>query len=206
MAKKSNKKSKSVKSKASRRPLKKPVAKKPASKKSSRKKPAPKKAALKKAAPKKFVPKKAPSRPAASAAVAQPPPPPPPKPVPGSFIWHELASDDVATSKNFYAKLFGWKSEDREMMPGFIYTVFKHKGEEIAGMAQITPEQGDVKPRWDLYILVKDVDLTAQQAEALGGEVVIPPHDIPVGRWAALKDPTGAAIAIFKPAPRPRGS
>jgi len=196
MAKK--KTSKMNRKKSPRPAVKKRAARKPLIKKSSRKKSAAKKPAARKAAPRKAAQKKVSSRPSAASAAPAQQPPKPPKPVPGSFVWHELASTDVATSKNFYSKLFGWKFEDQEMMPGFIYTIFKLKGESIAGMAQITPEQGEVKPHWDLYIAVKDVDLIAQQTEALGGEVVIPPHDIPVGRWAALKDPTGAAICIYK--------
>jgi predicted enzyme related to lactoylglutathione lyase len=85
-----------------------------------------------------------------------------------------------------------------EMMPGFTYTMFANKGREHAGIMPITPEQGDAKPRWDTYISVKDVDAIAQQCEAMGGEIVIPAHDIPVGRWAMLKDPTGATFAIYK--------
>lgn len=131
-------------------------------------------------------------------AAAKAPAPPPPRPSPGSFAWHELASTDVARSRDFYARLFKWKSREVEMMPGFMYTIFKHKGQDIAGMMAILPEQGDMRPRWDLYVAVRDVDATAQQAETLGGEIMIPPHDIPVGRWAMLKDPSGAMIAIYK--------
>jgi predicted enzyme related to lactoylglutathione lyase len=97
--------------------------------------------------------------------------------------------------------LFGWKTSEMEMMPGFNYGMFAHKSNAanpFAGIMQIAPEQSDSQPRWDIYVSVKDVDATAQQCETLGGEVIIPPHDIPVGRWAMLKDPTGAKIAIYK--------
>ena len=31
---------------------------------------------------------------------------------PGTFAWNELATSDVAGSKEFYSKLFGWTAED----------------------------------------------------------------------------------------------
>jgi predicted enzyme related to lactoylglutathione lyase len=76
--------------------------------------------------------------------------------------------------------------------------MISNKGEGIGGMMAITPEQGDAKPAWTVYVSVRDVDATAQQCESMGGEIVIPAHDIPVGRWAMLKDPTGAMFAIYK--------
>jgi predicted enzyme related to lactoylglutathione lyase len=121
-----------------------------------------------------------------------------PKPKPGAFVWHELMTTDPGRAKSFYSDLFGWKTSEMEMMPGFNYTVFSHAKQDHAGMMAITPEHGDVKPHWDVYVSVRDVDATAARCEALGGEIVVPPHDIPVGRWAMLKDPTGAQICVYK--------
>ena len=119
-------------------------------------------------------------------------------PKPGSFVWHELMTRDTSRAKNFYSKLFGWKMQDDEMMPGFIYTMISNKGDMLGGMMAITPEQGDTPPHWMIYISVRDVDATAAQCEAAGGEIIVPAHDIPVGRWALLQDPTGAKFAIYK--------
>lgn len=155
----------------------------------------PRRKAARAASPRKKVQRKA--KPAAQATSQSPPPP-----KPGSFVWHELMTPDVARSKDFYSRLFGWKMRDDEMMPGFTYTMMSNKGEGVGGMMAITPEQGDVKPHWMVYIAVKDVDAIAQQTEMMGGEIAVPPHDIPVGRWALLKDPTGAAFAVYKSARR----
>ena len=122
--------------------------------------------------------------------------PPPPKP--GSFVWHELMTRDTARARDFYSQLFGWKMQEDEMMPGFIYTMISNKGDMLGGMMAITPEQGDTPPHWMIYVSVRDVDATAQQCESMGGEIIVPAHDIPVGRWALLQDPTGAKFAIYK--------
>ena len=150
----------------------------------------------------KRVAKKSPARKPAKPRAARAPrtqqaaAPPPPKP--GSFVWHELMTGDTNRAKDFYSRLFGWKMQDDEMMPGFIYTMISNKGEMLGGMMAITPEQGDTPPHWMIYISVRDVDATAQQCEEAGGEIVVPAHDIPVGRWALLQDPTGAKFAIYK--------
>jgi predicted enzyme related to lactoylglutathione lyase len=121
-----------------------------------------------------------------------------PPPVHGSWAWHELMTHDVSGARRFYSGLFGWEPYDIEMMPGFTYTVFRHEGKDAGGMMQIRPEQGDMPPGWSVYVTVDDVDAAADRAETLGGEVLVPPHDIPVGRWALIKDPTGATICLWK--------
>ena len=144
----------------------------------------------------KKVAKKSPARKPAKPQAAASQSAPPPKP--GSFVWHELMTGDTNRAKDFYSRLFGWKMQDDEMMPGFIYTMISNKGEMLGGMMAITPEQGDTPPHWMIYISVRDVDATAQQCEEAGGEIVVPAHDIPVGRWALLQDPTGAKFAVYK--------
>jgi predicted enzyme related to lactoylglutathione lyase len=134
----------------------------------------------------------------AKSQATQTPPAKPPKPKHGAFVWHELMTTDPARCKSFYSDLFGWKTEEMEMMPGFTYTVFNQAKEGHAGMMAITPEHGEMRSHWDVYVNVNDVDATAARCEELGGEVVVPPHDIPVGRWAMLKDPTGAQICVYK--------
>jgi predicted enzyme related to lactoylglutathione lyase len=145
---------------------------------------------------KKVEPKRK-SRPAKPQAAKRAPVQPPP-PKAGAFVWHELMTTDPARAKAFYSELFGWKTETMELMPGFNYTLFNHDRQSHAGMTAITPEHGDVRPHWDVYIKGKDVDATAMRCEELGGEIVVPAHDIPVGRWAMLKDPTGATICVYK--------
>ena len=62
-------------------------------------------------------------------------------------------------------------------------------------------------PHWLGYVTVADVDATVKKADALGGQVCMPPMDVPtVGRIAILQDPPGASIGIFQPlgTPAPR--
>ena len=65
------------------------------------------------------------------------------------------------------------------------------------GMMAIAPEMGPVPPHWMYYITVDDVDASVKLATELGGNILVPAMDIPVGRFAAITDPQGAAISII---------
>ena len=53
---------------------------------------------------------------------------------------------------------------------------------------------------------VKDCDEAAAKATSLGGNVCMPPTDIPnTGRFAMLQDPQGAMISVIALAPMHKG-
>jgi predicted enzyme related to lactoylglutathione lyase len=61
-----------------------------------------------------------------------------------------------------------------------------------------------VPPSWLTYWTVNDVDKSYEKARSLGATGAMAPMDIPnTGRVATVVDPTGAAFALFKPAPMP---
>jgi predicted enzyme related to lactoylglutathione lyase len=43
---------------------------------------------------------------------------------------------------------------------------------------------------------VTDADASVGRAQELGGSVVLPPMDVPVGRFALVADPAGAAFVL----------
>jgi hypothetical protein len=62
---------------------------------------------------------------------------------------------------------------------------------------------GPVPPHWLVYFAVDDSDKTAEKAKGMGGEVMVPPTDIPnIGRFAILNDPQGAGFAVIRLEPR----
>lgn len=113
----------------------------------------------------------------------------------GAFSWFELTATDLPSAHSFYTRLFGWTTEPWDGEGE--YTLIKVAGKEVAGMAQARP--GHPKPPgWGVYVTVTDVDQTAEQAETLGGKVLVPPTDIPrVGRFTVLQDPQGAVITAI---------
>ncbi|MBW1650715.1 MAG: VOC family protein [Deltaproteobacteria bacterium] len=108
----------------------------------------------------------------------------------GVFGWNELITTDIEKAKDFYTKLFGWSPSIMQKK----YTTFKNKKEKIAGAM----EDKKQKPFWLPYITVNDIDKTAEKAEQLGAKILTPPAYAPdIGRFAIIKDPQGAVIAII---------
>jgi hypothetical protein len=126
---------------------------------------------------------------------------------PGTFCWFECGTTDAVKAKNFYSGLFGWKAVDVPMPGGMEgnYTLLKIGDADIAGLYQLSgPQFEGVPSHWMTYVAVDSADESATRARALGGTILGDPMDVPgVGRMAFLKDPTGAAIAIFQPGEHP---
>jgi uncharacterized protein len=101
---------------------------------------------------------------------------------------------DVPEAKRFYSKLFGWTLEPAPM-PGMEYTLVKYGGEQMGGIMTMPAGCEGMPPSWGVYVTVDDVDATAKLAVEMGGQVLVPPQDIPqVGRFCVLQDPQGATI------------
>ena len=112
---------------------------------------------------------------------------------PGTLGWTELLTNDTAAAEKFYTQLFGWKAK---VSPE--YTEFSVGSTPDAGMMKLDPKWGDVPPHWMPYFQVNDCDATAAKAAADGGQIHVPPSDIPnVGRFAMLADPQGATFAVI---------
>lgn len=59
----------------------------------------------------------------------------------------------------------------------------------------------EVPAHWLVYFGTEDTDATVAKASELGGTTLVPPTDIPPGRFAVLMDPGGAAFAVIKNTP-----
>jgi hypothetical protein len=117
---------------------------------------------------------------------------------PGAPSWFESMTTDVARAAKFYSRLFGWTPEVMPM-PDFDYTTFKLGAAYVAGMMQITPRMGDMRPHWGTYFTVTDADETAREAVALGATLCVPVMDIPdVGRFCGITSPQGVTFYVIK--------
>ena len=118
-----------------------------------------------------------------------------------SLCWNELLTNDTERAKDFYTKLFGWKSKTDT--GAVAYTEWINGEEHIGGMMQIQPQMGPMPPNWGIYIAVDDCDAKVAKATSLGARTYVPSTDIPnVGRFAVLADPQGAVFNIIKLGPR----
>jgi predicted enzyme related to lactoylglutathione lyase len=111
----------------------------------------------------------------------------------GAWTWNELTAPDLAAAVAFYRELLGWDAAD---IPGAVARTSFTLGDLLVGggHAPIGPE--DPTPRWTVSFWVADADRSVERARELGGGVVLPPMDIPVGRFAIVTDPGGAAFTV----------
>lgn len=114
----------------------------------------------------------------------------------GPFIWYEYAGVDLGRAGAFYGHVVPWKVADSGM-PGLDYAVLNA---EDGGVGGLVSTAGGRAPGWLGYVAVADVDATVAAFERHGGSTVVPATDIPgVGRFAIVKDPDGASLAVMNP-------
>jgi uncharacterized protein len=111
----------------------------------------------------------------------------------GTWTWNELTTPDLAAAKAFYAALFGWGAQD---IPGAFPRTSFSLGDLLVGGGHAPAPQEPPTPRWTISFRVADADQSVARAEELGGSVLLPPMDVPVGRFAIVADPAGAAFSI----------
>jgi predicted enzyme related to lactoylglutathione lyase len=122
---------------------------------------------------------------------------------PGGMAWWELETRNVDACGGFYAKLFGWKPDAKDM-PGMKYTLFKDGTEDRAGMMPMNPHAPANAPsHWTVYFTVADCAASTKKAVSLGANNIVPPQSVPdVGTFSMFFDPQGALFALHQPAQR----
>jgi predicted enzyme related to lactoylglutathione lyase len=118
---------------------------------------------------------------------------------PGCFTWNELGTKDPETAAAFYGDLFGWTYDEQDMGPMGVYRTIKNGERMNGGIRKQSEQEAEVPPNWLVYFTTEDIDAAVGQVGELGGQVMMPPTDLPMGaRIAVLTDPQGAAFALFQ--------
>jgi len=133
----------------------------------------------------------------------------------GSVNFNGLNTRDVDGAKAFYGEVFGWTTLDlggfeawtlpgygdhlEENDPGLRERVRELGGPErfedvVASLSPIPADQPGMPPHWNVTFAVDDADATAAKAQELGGDVVVPPVDVPWSRITVVRDPQGATF------------
>ena len=116
----------------------------------------------------------------------------------GDWVWNELSTSDPAKAVAFYAGVFGYSCETMDMGDAGKYFILKTPdGKGRAGVMALA--QAGAPATWMPYVRVEQCDDTASRVAPLGARLTVPPTDIPtIGRFAALTDPLGAAVAFIQ--------
>lgn len=121
--------------------------------------------------------------------------------IPGTFGWNEIVTSNSAESAKFYAELFGWTTEVMEMPEGISYTTFKQGEVPVGGCVQPPNLEESFKPMWLPYINTEDLDASVEKSKKLGATVITERTDLPIGSFAVITDPLGAAFAFWQDNP-----
>jgi predicted enzyme related to lactoylglutathione lyase len=112
--------------------------------------------------------------------------------MPEAFVWFHNSSDKPNETSRFYEKLLGWKASEG---PAGV-TMFAGDKGPFAGLGA---KAGD-DVGWLPYVQVDDVDAATQKAVKLGAALLKEKSRGPAGEFSVVRDPGGAAIALWQKA------
>jgi uncharacterized protein len=128
---------------------------------------------------------------------------------PSAWAMSILLTRDLDRSKQFYGEVFGWQTDsfgegDAQVslyrLPGYVGGEPQQPvpRDVVAVMAPMNDDAfpADATPHWSVDFWIDDVDAAAARVAALGGQVIVPPHDTPVFRNTILADPAGAVFSV----------
>ena len=116
----------------------------------------------------------------------------------GSIGWRDLTVDDAERVRDFYAAVAGWEPEGVSMGDYSDFNMKAASGKAIAGVCHKRGENSDLPSQWLMYVTVADLEKSISEVERLGGEIVAGPRGLAGGRFAVVKDPAGAVIALWR--------
>ncbi|TAK20197.1 MAG: VOC family protein [Chloroflexota bacterium] len=111
------------------------------------------------------------------------------------IVHFEIMGTNAIGLQKFYADLFDWKVGDAMPDMGFYGLV----DGESSGLGGGIGQDQDGNSRVTIYVQVPDLAVALDRAVELGGEVVMPPMEIPgVVTMAMFADPDGNIIGLIK--------
>ena len=118
----------------------------------------------------------------------------------GTPNWVDLATSDVDGAAGFYCRLFGWTTERVPFTDDIDYTMCLLRGQPVAALYSLDPmaAAGGAPSHWSTCIAVSDVVEVLEMVAKAGGKPFGPVLDSPLGRRAAVQDPTGAFFALWE--------
>ena len=109
------------------------------------------------------------------------------------IVHFEIGVTNGAKTSEFFAKLFDWKIAPAESM----HMIDAGEGGIDGHISELAPEWGNFVT---IYVQVDDVGAYLENAEALGGKVLVPPVDVPgQGTFGWFAPPEGNIMGLWKP-------
>ena len=106
----------------------------------------------------------------------------------------ELHSGDLASARDYYAELCGWRAE-LIGAPCGPYLALATGGQVEGGIVECPTE----RPLWLPYVEVPDVGAATDRARRLGASVLLSPREGPAGWRSVVSTPSAGEIAFWQP-------
>ncbi len=116
----------------------------------------------------------------------------------GTIGWRDLTIKHAPGIRDFYEAVTGWTVEETPMGSYSDYTMLDASGEAVAGVCHALESNTDLPSQWLIYVVVADLEKSMATAKAQGGEIVDGPRGLAGGKFAVVKDPAGAVLAIWQ--------
>ena len=107
---------------------------------------------------------------------------------PGALTINQLNTGDPERAQQFYSAVFAWSFEQVSEQPE--YWSIKNGDRLNGGMMRQDPAA------WLVYFGSDSVADHAGRINELGGRVIVPPTEVPSGRFVVAADPQGAFFAL----------
>lgn len=116
----------------------------------------------------------------------------------GSIAWRDLTVADAPGVRDFYAGVVGWEPSPVEMGDYDDFNMLDADGVPVAGVCHARGQNADLPAQWLVYIIVADVDASAEKCREGGGEVLVAPREMGADRYCVIRDPAGAVCALYQ--------
>lgn len=114
---------------------------------------------------------------------------------PGALTLTQLNTTDPERALEFYGQLFGWRAESVE--GGDLPYWGLYRGDRLNAALMLMPPGLDAPPHWLVYFGIDSVEVAQGRIGELGGQVMVPPTDVPGGTFLVAQDPQGATFGLW---------
>jgi predicted enzyme related to lactoylglutathione lyase len=114
----------------------------------------------------------------------------------GDWIWLQLFSRNAQQAGEFYERIGGYQRFDDPQNAGSFLLV--REGFARAAISTMPAQNKDASAAWVPFLRVADIHSTLEQAQALGGKVLVAPRaDLYDNRVAMIEAPDGSAVGLL---------
>lgn len=105
----------------------------------------------------------------------------------------ELHTANLPRACAFYSELLGWTPERIQTSAGCYQAL------DMPGLSAGVVERELDRPVWLPYVEVAEITSATEDAEALGGTVLLTPREGPAGWRSVIAAPAGGELAFWQP-------